>query len=408
MLGPYKQLAAVPRLPSLLAWSLFGRLHITGTPIAITFLVAGWTGSYALAGTVAALLTAGVAVAGPLRGRAADRQPATRLLTTTAAGYGIGLTVLALLPAAAWPAALIIAPLAGVCQPPVSPLGRATWSRVAEGPARTAVYTAESTLQELLFIVGPMLTAGAVALVSARAAMIGCAVVAAGGAIGFGLALRRAGLEKPVPTGPATVRRNPFTLFRTPGLSRLIAGTLLIVAGLNAADLVMVAWSRERGTPALAGVLAAVWAIGSLTGGLLSGLVSGPPHLPRRLGWMALSLAAIVPMLPPLLPGASPLVVSAVLVVGGAAIAPAMAANMSRIGDVAPPDRRGEVFGWVGTAMTAGGTLSSPIAGRLVYAYGPAAGAAGGAAFVIIAVLLALRLPPAAPSPVVDHAVTPS
>lgn len=405
MLGPYRQLAAVPHLPSLLAWSLFGRLHMTGTPIAITFLVAGWTGSYALAGTVAALLTAGVAVAGPLRGRAADRQPATRLLTTTAAGYGIGLTALALLPAAAWPIALVIAPLAGVCQPPVSPLGRATWSRVADGPARTAVYTAESTLQELMFIVGPMLTAGAVALINARAALIGCAAVAAAGAVGFGLALRRAGLERPVPA-ERQAGRNPFTLFRTPGLTRLIAGTLLIVAGLNSGDLVMVAWSRERGTPALAGVLAALWAIGSLTGGLLSGFVHGPPHLQRRLGLMVLSLVALVPVLPPLLPAASPLLVGAVLIVGGTAIAPALAANMARIGDTAPPDRRGEVFGWVGTAMTAGGTLSAPIAGRLVDAYGPAAGVAGGAVFALLAVLLALRLPPAGQTPAVDHVVT--
>lgn len=405
MLGPYRRLAAVPHLPSLLAWSLFGRLHMTGIPIAITFLVAGWTGSYALAGTVAALLTAGVSIAGPLRGRAADRQPAARLLATTAAGYGIGLTALALLPAAAWPAALVIAPLAGVCQPPVTPLGRATWSRIADGPVRTAAYTAESTLQELLFMIGPMLAAGAVALINARAALIGCAAVAVAGAVGFGLALRRAGLDKPVPA-EHHAKRNPLALFRTPGLTRLIVGTMLIVAALNSGDLVMVAWSRERGTPALAGVLAALWAIGSLTGGLLSGLVIGPPRLTRRLGWMALSLVAIVPTLPPLLPGSSPLLVGAVLTVGGAAIAPAMAANMSRIGDTAPPDRRGEVFGWVGTAMTAGAALSAPITGRLVDGYGPAAGVAGGAAFAITAVLLALRLPPAAATPAVDQVVT--
>lgn len=406
MLGPYKQMAAVPHLPSLLAWSLFGRLHITGTPIAITFLVAGWTGSYALAGTVSALLTAGVSVAGPLRGRSADRQPATRLLGYTAAGYGLGLTALALLPGSAWPAALLIAPLAGLFQPPVIPLGRATWPRIADGPARDAAYTAESTLQELLFVVGPTLTAGAVALVNARAALIGLAVVAMAGAAGFGLALRRAGLEKPVPAGPGAVRRNPFTLFRIPGLVRMIAGTLLIVAALNSVDLVMVAWSRDRGTPALAGVLAAVWAIGSLSGGLLSGLVTGPPHLPRRLGLMALSMIVTVPTLPPILHGSSPLLVGAVLTVGGATIAPAIAANMTRIGDLAPPDRRGEVFGWVGTATTAGAALSAPVTGWLVDGYGSAAGVAGGAVFGIVAVLLALRPPPPAPTHAVDHAVT--
>ena len=389
MLGPYRQMASVPYLPSLLAWSLFGRLHMTGTPIAITFLVAGWTGSYALAGTVSALLTAGVSVAGPLRGRAADRQPAARLLATTAAGYGIGMTALALLPGRLWPAALLIAPLAGMCMPPVTPLGRATWPRLAGGAAREAAYTAESTLQELLFLVGPMLAAGAVALINARAALIGCAAVAVAGAVGFGLALRRAGLDKPDPPTVTTKRRNPFTLFAVPGLARLIAGALLIVAALSAVDLVMVAWSRDRGTPALAGVLAAVWALGSLSGGLLSGLVTGPAHLPRRLGAMALSMVALVPTLPPVLHGTSPVLVGAVLLAGGATIAPALAANMNRVGEVAPPDRRGEVFGWVGTATTAGAALSAPLTGWLVDGFGSAAGVAAGAVLGVTAALLA-------------------
>jgi MFS family permease len=383
-------MASVPHLPSLLAWSLFGRLHMTGTPIAITFLVAGWTGSYALAGTVSALLTAGVSIAGPLRGRAADRQPATRLLVTTAAGYGVALAVLALLPGAWWPAALVIAPVAGLCLPPVTPLGRATWPRVATGRAREATYTAESTLQELMFVVGPTLTATAVALVNARAALLGCGVVAVAGAVGFGLALRRAGLDAPVPAEHGTVRRNPFTLFAVPGLARLLVGALLIVAALNAVDLVMVAWSRNRGTPALAGVLAAVWALGSLSGGLLSGLVTGPAHLSRRFCAMAAGLVLIVPTLPPIVHGGSPVLVGAVLMAGGATIAPALAANMSRVGEIAPPDRRGEVFGWIGTATTAGAAMSGPMTGWLVDGHGPAAGAAGGAALAAVAAVRSL------------------
>jgi predicted MFS family arabinose efflux permease len=383
-------MASVPHLPSLLAWSLFGRLHMTGTPIAITFLVAGWTGSYALAGTISALLTAGVAVAGPLRGRAADRQPATRLLVITGVGYGIGLAALAFLPGAVWPAALLIAPLTGLFMPPVSPLGRATWPRIATGAARTATYTAESTLQELLFVVGPTLTATAVALVSARAALLGCGAVAVAGAVGFGLALRRAGLDAPVAAEHGAARRNPFTLFAVPGLARLLVGALLIVAGLSAIDLVIVAWSRDRGTPALAGVLAAVWAIGSLSGGLLSGLATRPPHLSRRLGAMALSTALIVPTLPPILHSASPVLVGAVLMVGGTMVAPALAANMSRIGDVAPPDRRGEVFGWVSTVSTAGAAVSAPLTGWLVDGYGPAVAVAAGVAFAVVAAVLSL------------------
>lgn len=390
MLAPYRQMAGVPRLPALLAWSLLGRLHMTGTPIAITFLVAGWTGSYALAGVVSAMLTAGTAIAGPMRGRAADRRSARRLLTTTAIGYGLGLSALAVLPAAVWPLAPVLAFGAGLCLPPVIPLGRATWPRLATGAAREATYTAESTLQELLFVVGPILASAAVAFADARVALLGCGAAAVVGAIGFGQALHRAGCDRPAPLPPGTPRPNPFTLFTVPRLARLIVVVLLIVAALNAVDLVMVAWSRNRGTPALAGVLAALWAIGSLFGGLVSGTVRGPPNLPRRLVAVAISAAVLIPTLPPLRVPASPWLVGAVLLVGGAAIAPAIAAGMSRVGRVAPADRRGEAFGWVSTATTAGAALSAPLTGWLVDGSGAAAGVAGGAVIAAAAALLAL------------------
>ena len=66
------------------------------------------------------------------------------------------------------------------------------------------------------------------------------------------------------------------------------------------------------------------------------------------------------------------------------------------------------MFGWVGTATTAGAALSAPVTGWLVDGYGSAAGVAGGAVFGIVAVLLALRPPPPTPTHAVDHLVTPS
>jgi predicted MFS family arabinose efflux permease len=394
-------MASVPHLPMLLVWYLFGLLHMTGTPIAITFLVAGWTGSYALAGTVFGLLTAGVSIAGPLLGRAADRQSATRLLAMTSAGYGLGLTALAFLPRSAWPAALVIAPLAGLCMPPVAPLGRATWERTATGDAREATYTVESTLRELLWVIGPMLSAGAVAVFGARIALLGCATTAFLAPAGFGLMLRRAGLNRPAAAmHPAArhdrapcaepARRVPLSLFTVPGLARLIAAAVLMTAALNDIDLVMVAWSRDRGTPALAGTLAAVLAIGSMSGGLISGLASGPAHLPRRFAGLALSVGLIVPTLPPILHNASPLLVGAVLLIGGTAIAPTMAAHTARVGEMAPSDRRGEVFGWLSSAYIAGGALSAPVTGWLVDRYGPAVAVAGGAAAAAVATLLSM------------------
>ena len=109
MLAPYRQLLAVPRLPSVLGWALFGRLHLTCTSIALTFLVVGWTGSYAKAGAVIAAATLGWGVGGPLRGRAADRGHPSRQLVVTGVLYSAGMAAIALLPSGGWPVAAALA-----------------------------------------------------------------------------------------------------------------------------------------------------------------------------------------------------------------------------------------------------------------------------------------------------------
>jgi MFS family permease len=98
VLRPYRELARVPHVLGLLTWSLVGRLHMTGTPLAMSFLIAGWTGSYAVAGLVGAVLMAGLGVAGPVRGRVADRRGAAGQLVGWGVIYGAGLTLVALVP----------------------------------------------------------------------------------------------------------------------------------------------------------------------------------------------------------------------------------------------------------------------------------------------------------------------
>lgn len=51
LLGRYREMLAIPQLPGLLIWALAGRLHLACTTLVITFLVAGWSGSYTLAGS---------------------------------------------------------------------------------------------------------------------------------------------------------------------------------------------------------------------------------------------------------------------------------------------------------------------------------------------------------------------
>jgi MFS family permease len=162
----------------------------------------------------------------------------------------------------------------------------------------------------------------------------------------------------------------------------------------------IVGWAREAGAPILAGVLGAVWAIGSGAGGLVAGGLSGTPRLTRRVLLNLGGVLALVPVLPPVFDPASPWLIGLVLLLGGAAIAPAAAAANARVGELAPAERRTEAYGWLSSASTVGFSIALPVSGLLLDHGGPSVAAAGAAVFVVLGVLLALRIP--APKPIAE------
>ncbi|MFC7341841.1 MFS transporter [Saccharopolyspora griseoalba] len=405
MLRPYRLLASVPHVPSVLTACLAARLYQPAQIIVLTFLVAGWTGSYAAGGAAAAAKTVGQAIASPVRGRQIDRRSAPKVLVLTGAGAALGFTAMAAVahwvdPARWW----LIVPVAlgtGLMSPPLGQVGRAMWPRLADGEAREAAYAVEATLQELLFVTGPVLAAFVVAAWGPKVAMLGCAGWALLGTTAFAAALWRAGLRGGMGGGEVT-GRGP-RLWRLPGFVSLLGFCCLIAGALIAADVLLVGWARERGQPELAGLLAAVWAVGSLAGGLVAGGLTGKPRLGRRSALVALGMCALVPVLPPVSDPGSPLLVGVILLAGGFAIAPTFAASNSRLAELTPAHRRGEAFGWAGTAMTLGGSASSPLVGAMLDLSGPAAGAAVLAGLAVAAALLVawhLHRTRGAPSPV--------
>ncbi|GAA2780353.1 MFS transporter [Saccharopolyspora taberi] len=397
MLRPYRLLAAVPHASALMLSSLLGRLHMPAIAMVMTFLIADWTGSYTAGGVVSAALTVGQSVAGPVRGRAADRSSAPKLLLTTGALYGTGLVLIALLgrkdgplDPSLWWLLLPIGLLTGLAHPPVTQIGRGMWPRITDGPAREAAYAVEATLQELLFVVAPILAASAVAFWSPVVATLLCAAMSVIGPAIFAAVLWRAGLRN-APERTGGDGQSGGSLFRLPGFVPLLGFGAVVVGALVSVDLLLVGWSRDRGTPELAGVLAAAWAIGSLVGGLLMGAVAGRPRVWVRGLLTAIGILALVPALPPVSDPASPWLVGAILLLGGMAIAPLLAAINGTLAELAPADRRSEAFGWFTTATTAGVTVASPVSGWMLDSSGPAASAAIGGVAALLAVGLVAR-----------------
>ncbi|RRO12847.1 MFS transporter [Saccharopolyspora rhizosphaerae] len=389
MFRPYRLLAAVPHAPSLMASALLARLYIPAQVMVLTFLVAEWTGSYAAGGVICTAMTVGHAIAGPVRGRAADRSSVAKVLVVSglvqSTGFAAMIGTAHWVDPARWWVMLPVALATGLAAPPLGQVARSMWPRLATGEAREAAYAVEATLQELLYVVAPMLATVAVAAWNPSLALACVAVWAVVGPGLFAASLWRAGIRGGLGGG---AQERSVGLLRARGFLSMMCFFTLLVGGLVAVDLVLVGWARSRGQAELAGFMAAAWALGSLAGGLVMG---GFPRyrLWLRSGLAALGLCALAAVLPPVAEG-SPWVVGGVLAVGGAAIAPLLAASNGRLADLAPAGRRGEAFGWTTTASTLGIAIANPLAGSMMDLGGPAAAAATCAGLVVAAFAVVL------------------
>ncbi|WP_236540740.1 MFS transporter [Spiractinospora alimapuensis] len=394
MAHPYRTLLRTPHVPSLLILSMVARIPMAGVPIAVTFLVAGWTGSYGLAGAVVGGLTIGTAIAGPVRGRMVDRGRSDRVMLVSAVAYASGLTALALLPASVWWVSLPLGLATGLFAPPSNQIVRSVWPRILQGPARQTIYSVEGAVQEILFIAGPLIAAGTVAVASPRVATLTLAGIAVAGGVAFALSVRAAGMAEPAPAPaiPHASKGKTSLLAQRPVLL-LIGFFLLLVSGIGAIDLAIVAVARESGAAAWAGALAAVWALGSLAGGLAVGAMARAPGIRARAAASAVGLLLLVPLMPPIVDLPSLWWLTPVLFLAGLGIAPTMGACMSLLSELSPDERRGEAFGWMNTAGSTGMAVAAPVTGALIDWGGVAAGVAGGAGMVVVAALFTVFLP---------------
>lgn len=134
------------------------------------------TGSYALAGAVAATLTLSQALTAPWLGRLADRHGQRRLLIVSLAAHSTGILLLVLAAQVSAPAwtLFLAASLAGAAVLPVGSLVRARWAGLVGGPpALDTAFALESVIDEAVFIVGPVIVTALAVGVAPAAGLLG-------------------------------------------------------------------------------------------------------------------------------------------------------------------------------------------------------------------------------------------
>lgn len=402
MLRSYWDVIRIPGARSFIVAGFIGRLPFAMIPLAIVLYVSTTTGSYAVAGLLSATEAVAAAIGSPATSRIIDRLGQTRVLPWLAAGQALSLIAFVGAVSTGQPLALLLtlAALAGAAQPSIGSCVRARWVHVTDPADPTQLrrgFAFDSILEEVVFTVSPMLTAIVAVQVSLPLPLFLAAALSVTGVTTLA-SLRR--------TAPPVRRVESHSTRRRPAL--LLAGMPLLVAcamGLGgvfgAFEVTTVAFTQERDTPELGGVLLAVWALCSMFGGLWFGARTIRMPATRVLTIQTLLLSAA---LAPAALGQAPVLITAVTIMSGLIVAPTLISVFTLTERLVPPAVLTEGLAWAVSGITVGFALGSAAAGQVVDQFGTSLGYAlptlSAAAACVIAVsggrFLATHLAPAA------------
>jgi MFS family permease len=359
----YAAVLREPHVAALIAATLLARFPIGINALAIVLYLRAERGSFAVAGVVAGALAAGSGVGAPIQGRLVDAFGQRRVLVPLGMVHAAALGAIVVSAEAGAPVAVLVACglLAGFAIPPTSSVLRSMWPTLLRdrGDLIQAAYALDSVLIELIFIAGPLLTAAIATIFSPPAALIVSAASVMVGTVAF-TALPPSRAMRPQPDRP---RAGWLGALGSPGVRTLVLTSLPAGVGIGICEVTLPAFSDARGGAATAGMLLAIWSIGSAAGGLIYGALPNRPPLER----VHLLVAGLLPLgLLPMAAAPSVAVMALLVIPAGMFIAPLLATRNELIGWVAPEGAKTEAYTWPVTAFVGGIAVGSAFAGVLV------------------------------------------
>ena len=385
-LRSYRLLFRTPGTKGFSSAGFLARMPASMLGIGIVLLVQHEKGSYAIASTVSASAALTQACSAPFLARLVDRrgQAQVALPAVLVSGSGLAGLLLSIHTNAPTWTLYLCAIVAGLAMPNIGSMVRARWAKLHSGsPKLHTAYSFESVVDEVVFVIGPVLvtflTTSVVPLAGLSTALL-CLLIGT-----LALCLQRS--TQPVPAPPS--RHDGPGAFRLPGIRALLLVFIGIGCLFGSVEVVTVAYAGERGHQGVAGLLLAGYAGGSLIAGIVFGSIHWPGTPQRRfpylLGLMAFTAA--------LLPSAVNLwLLSFLLFLSGFAISPSLITAFTLVEQIVPPARLTEGLATESTGLALGLTLGSGLAGPLIDDFGARGAyvlsAAGATSALLAAVLL--------------------
>jgi hypothetical protein len=266
--------------------------------LAILLLVQS-AASFALAGLSVAAFAGGSAVGGVAQARRIDRTRQTPALVASGLAHPLALALLVpAARAAALPALLGLGVVAGAAAPQLSACMRTLWIELLpEGRRRAAAFALEAVLVEAVFLVGPALVAGLLAVTGPAGVLL---LAAASGTGTLGLAATGASRawrgRSPVSKRSGPRLAGPLS---SPAIRLVLAAAVLFGIGDGAVQVAVAGFAVRHGSERLAGLLLTAMSVGSVAAGLAYGTRSWRGSWAARfaaLNWLlgtAVALAAL-------------------------------------------------------------------------------------------------------------------
>ena len=399
----YKELLVIKPVRRLLVVGMIARIPHSAAGVLLTLhIVLSLGEGYAAAGAAAAVMTIGIAVGAPWRGRRVDTVGLRRALVPSVISEAV---IWSVVPHVSYEWLLALVFVGGLLTLPIFSVVRQSLGVLVGGDQRRTAFALDAITTELVFMIGP--AAGAIVATTGHS-VIGLTVVGVSTSVA-GLFLmwfnpptrsaepdgdfeadQQEGAEVAVvAAAPAHLQEAAAELapvaaggLRRSGLrdkvahnfawfTAAVAAVFAVAAGagmvLSGTDVGIVAALETGGHQAEIGLVFIFWCAASVVGGLLYGAM----HRPVSPILLLLGMAALTI---PMGFAQDTLTLCLLSLLPGLLCAPVLSSASEKVADLVEEGRRGEAMGWYGSALTAGVALGAPLAGVFIDGIGPSAG----------------------------------
>jgi len=347
----YAELFKNPGIASVLFAQLLARFPFGMQTITFAIHLEHIFGNYTVAGLAIAASTVGAAISAPILGRLVALYGIKVVVISCSLISPIGFLLLAFAPLTEGQAILTALGL-GLFVPPIQPAARAVYPTLVKSESvRNNLFSVDAILQEVIWIVGPVLTTILIATTNTVVPLVVMVFVQIIGGLWFALLPQVQGA--PIPRS----KQRMGNVLRTPLVRIMIIVNLLFVGSFSALEIGAVAAVGEAG----AGFVLAMLSIGSIVGALAFGhRARSPLALTKQLGVVLIGDLLIF------FNAKDPLWLGICLFISGIGVALAFATMSAIIAKSIPLDDTPEVYGWIGSGQNIGYGFGAALAGVLV------------------------------------------